>query len=224
MRAVTRASLHLPAWHPPHTISIWPLTSPDSESMNLKLKVTQLAQRTVGLADPKICALDSVSPRLSRTQLTLRLGTVMAHLGMWTAIGFFFLIFYLRERERERENPCTHVSVERDREGERERERESQLGSTLRAECWGLIPQPWDHDLSQYQELDAQRTEPPRRPKSSWILSQVDKHWGHSHQCLGTPSPRDPNAGREEGRGEEGAKGKLRTKPRTLFLPPVGYV
>ena len=29
---------------------------------------------------------------------------------------------------------------------------------------WGLIPQPWDHDQSQNQELDAQLTEPARRP------------------------------------------------------------
>ena len=27
---------------------------------------------------------------------------------------------------------------------------------------WGLIPGPWDHDLSQNQESDAQPTEPPR--------------------------------------------------------------
>ena len=38
---------------------------------------------------------------------------------------------------------------ERERASERARERGSQAGSML---TWGLIPQPWDHDLSRNQE------------------------------------------------------------------------
>ena len=31
---------------------------------------------------------------------------------------------------------------------------------------WGSVPQPWDHDLSQNQEADAQLTETPRNPQA----------------------------------------------------------
>ena len=51
------------------------------------------------------------------------------------------------------------------RERERERERESQAGSMLGSILW-----PWDHDLSQHQKLDAQLTEPPRRPSRSCFI------------------------------------------------------
>ena len=48
-------------------------------------------------------------------------------------------------------------------EGQREREKE-----TERESAWNpmqdLIPQPWEHDLSQNQESNAQQTEPPRHP------------------------------------------------------------
>ena len=49
-------------------------------------------------------------------------------------------------------------------EGQRERKRENlqQAPHSTWSLMQGSIPQPWDHDLSQNQELDAQPTEPPR--------------------------------------------------------------
>ena len=46
----------------------------------------------------------------------------------------------------------------------RGRENLKQILSWAWSSMQGLIPWPWDHDLSQNQELDAQPTESPRRP------------------------------------------------------------
>ena len=62
-------------------------------------------------------------------------------------------------------------------EGERERETETETETEnlKQAPCsaqrlmWGLIPQTWDHDLSQNQELVAQPTEPPRYPNFDFL-------------------------------------------------------
>ena len=69
---------------------------------------------------------------------------------------FLSYLFILEERERAR--------VRRMGEGERERESHKQGPAQHGAPTWGLIPVPGDHDLSQYQESDAQLTEPPRCP------------------------------------------------------------
>ena len=72
-------------------------------------------------------------------------------------------IYWDRETEREREG-------ERAQQGrDRGAERESQAGSMLLALCWAQSHKPWDHDLSQNQELDAQSTEPPRCPNSETL-------------------------------------------------------
>ena len=49
-------------------------------------------------------------------------------------------------------------------EGERKRENIKQPPHSVQSLTQGLIPRPWDHDLSRNQELDAQPTEPPRHP------------------------------------------------------------
>ena len=48
------------------------------------------------------------------------------------------------------------------REGERENLK--QAPHSAQSLTQGSIPQPWVHDLSQNQELEAQQTEPPRCP------------------------------------------------------------
>ena len=60
------------------------------------------------------------------------------------------------EREGERE----HVSRGEGQEGERKNRKRAphSAWSPMR----GLIPQPWERDLSPNQESDAQPTEPPR--------------------------------------------------------------
>ena len=52
--------------------------------------------------------------------------------------------------------------TEREREGHGENPK--QAPHTAQGPTQGLIPQPWDHDLSQNQESDTQSTELPRRP------------------------------------------------------------
>ena len=59
-------------------------------------------------------------------------------------------------------------------EGVRERENLKQSPCSAQSWKWGLIPGPWDHDLSRNQELDAQPTEPLRRP-SKWFLTRKIK-------------------------------------------------
>ena len=51
------------------------------------------------------------------------------------------MYYFIRERERGRE---------------RWRENLKQAPHSSQSPTWGSIPQPWDHDLSQNQELDAQ--------------------------------------------------------------------
>ena len=69
--------------------------------------------------------------------------------------------------------PFSFREGESARVGERSRGRESEAGSTLSTgPDVGL--DPWDHDLSQNQESDAQPTEPPRRlRKQSFKSSSV---------------------------------------------------
>ena len=63
-----------------------------------------------------------------------------------------FFVFYLREREWA------------GRGWQRGRERIKQAPRCQhRAQCGTQTHKPWDHDLSQNQELDAQPTEPPRQ-------------------------------------------------------------
>ena len=63
----------------------------------------------------------------------------------------------------------------RGRGGGREREREKrnfkQAPRSVQNQTWGSIPQPWDHDLSPNQELDAQPTEPPMHPLLKYFRS-----------------------------------------------------
>lgn len=51
-------------------------------------------------------------------------------------------------------------------------ERESQAGPTFSREPEA----PWDHDLSENQELDTQSTEPPRHPYIIFSLMLVMTH------------------------------------------------
>ena len=72
-------------------------------------------------------------------------------------IYLFIYIYVLSERESKGEG--------KGRERERERERESkQAPCSAQSPMWGLIPRPWDYDLSRNQELDTQQTEPPKHP------------------------------------------------------------
>ena len=59
----------------------------------------------------------------------------------------------------------SYVFIERDYEqdGQRERKRESQADLPwVQSPTWGSISVPWDHDLTQNQELAAQLSVPPR--------------------------------------------------------------
>ena len=64
---------------------------------------------------------------------------------------------------------CLILEIEheqgRARGRERKRENLKQALCSAQSPMRGSIPQPWDHDLSQNQESDAQLTEPPRHPK-----------------------------------------------------------
>ena len=48
--------------------------------------------------------------------------------------------------------------------GQREREAEKQTPLLAQSLMQGSISGPWDHDLSQNQELDAYPSKPPRHP------------------------------------------------------------
>ena len=72
-------------------------------------------------------------------------------------------------------------------EGQREREREN-LNKALHSvqrPTWGSISQPWDHDLGQNQELDAQPTEPPRRPHPYFMYEETEM--SSYHFCINQP-------------------------------------
>ena len=73
-----------------------------------------------------------------------------------------FIYFYLREREREREHASGGGT-----EGKRENLKQAPHSALSPAP--DSIPQPWDHDLSQNQESDAQPTESPRCPPYSFL-------------------------------------------------------
>ena len=78
--------------------------------------------------------------------------------------SFFFLFSREREREREREKASR-------REGQREREGIfKQAPHSVQSLTRGSIPQPWDRDLSQNQESEAQPTEPPRCPVLLFLI------------------------------------------------------
>ena len=62
--------------------------------------------------------------------------------------AFFKVYLFLREREREHKH-----GRGREKEGEKECEAGSMM--TVQGSTQGLIPRPWDHNLSQYQELDS---------------------------------------------------------------------
>ena len=47
---------------------------------------------------------------------------------------------------------------------EGKRENLQQASCTVQSPIQGLIPRPWDHDLSRNQESDAQPAKPPRHP------------------------------------------------------------
>ena len=49
-------------------------------------------------------------------------------------------------------------------EGQRERQSLNQASHLTQSQTQGSIPRPWEHDLSQNKESDAQLTEQPRRP------------------------------------------------------------
>ena len=72
--------------------------------------------------------------------------------------------------------PCRDLAIVQGawaRERGRGRERKNLKQAPCSALSWtqGLIPWPWDHDLSQNQELDTQSTEPLRYPDNLFILN-----------------------------------------------------
>jgi len=73
-------------------------------------------------------------------------------------IPFYFLkdlfIFYLREWVRKKASEGRATG----------RESSSRLPTECGAQCAARSHDPWDHDLRWNQELDAQPTEPPKRP------------------------------------------------------------
>ena len=55
-----------------------------------------------------------------------------------------------------------------------ERQNLKQASHSAGSLMWGSIPRPWDHHLSQYQELDVQSTEPSTCPS---ILLFIKESW-----------------------------------------------
>ena len=86
-----------------------------------------------------------------------------------------------------REQKYAH-KLGRGAEGEREREHLQQTPPSAQSPTQGLIPRPWDHDLNQNQELDAQPTEPPRHPEFSRLLHQDMEKPGKLRDVLCSPS------------------------------------
>ena len=75
--------------------------------------------------------------------------------------AFYFLNYYYYFFFRVRDRNC-------------EQGRDSRLHAVW-SQMQGLIPQPWDHDLGQNQESDAQLTEPPSYPYAQHFkVNQVD--------------------------------------------------
>ena len=76
----------------------------------------------------------------------------------------FFNVYSLILGESERARTHTHMRASGEgAERERGREDPKQAPHSVQSPT-GSTPQAQDRDLSQNQELDAQRTEPPRRP------------------------------------------------------------
>ena len=69
-----------------------------------------------------------------------------------TKVRWIFFFFFFLKRERDRRENLKHPKY------------------PAWSPMWGSISRPWDHDLSQNQESDAQLTQPPRRPLDRWIL------------------------------------------------------
>ena len=74
--------------------------------------------------------------------------------SIYSLFSFFLsiLFIYLRGGKEERA------------QREEQREKGKWTSCWAQSPMWGWIPRPWDHDLSQNQESDAQLTKPPRRP------------------------------------------------------------
>ena len=75
------------------------------------------------------------------------------------------------------------------RAGERCRERENlkQAPHSVWSLKLGLIPQPWDHDLSRNQDSETQPTESPRHPGKNFKSLKVflfDKMMDNSHMII----------------------------------------
>ena len=92
----------------------------------------------------------------------------VARNNLGLALEFFFFSSSSSSSGRQTEREHTRKAGERgrgrERKRERERERERILSRLYAQPTQGSIPWPWDHDLSQNQELVAQLTEPPRCP------------------------------------------------------------
>ena len=78
----------------------------------------------------------------------------------------FFISFFFNLRERERVR-----AGERGRG--RERDNPKQAPHSVQSLTQGSIIPPWDHDLSQNQELDVQPTEPPGAPRLTVLSGQM---------------------------------------------------
>ena len=55
----------------------------------------------------------------------------------------------------------------------KDRENPKQAPHLAQSPMQGPIPRPWDHNLSQNQESDAQLTEPSRRPRDIFYFNEA---------------------------------------------------
>ena len=81
---------------------------------------------------------------------------------------FFFLTIFIffRDTQKERVHP-------RGGKGQKEREDLKQAPRSVQSLTRGLIPRPWDRDLSRNQEANSQQTERPRRPIPAFFTASV---------------------------------------------------
>ena len=87
---------------------------------------------------------------------------------------YFLNYYYLRES----------AQVGDGEGGEGERENLKQTPHSAQSPTQGLIPQPWDHDLSQNQESGAQPTEPPRCPVTIGIFNLIQSNPARSSKAF----------------------------------------
>ena len=85
---------------------------------------------------------------------------------IWNPILFSFVLSFFLFLSWERK------STNQRKGREKERENLKQAPHSARSLMQGLIPWPWDHDLVQNQESDAQLTESPRHPNLEYFLKQ----------------------------------------------------